>query len=154
DFSQANDLAAANAVKLREMQDLWWAEASKYNVLPLDWRKSERFNSEAMGRPSLGGDAKHLVYYPGSIGLPPEACPRILNRSWTITADIEIPPNGADGMNVTEGGITGGYGLYLRGSKPTFVYNYLALDRTTIASDKPLPKGKVQLKVDLMYQGG
>jgi arylsulfatase len=154
DFSQAHDLAAANAQKLRDLEDQWWAEAAKYNVLPLDWRKTERFNSEAMGRPTLGGDAKQLVYYPGSVALPPEATPRILNRSWTIQADLEIPAAGAEGMIVTDGGIGGGYGLYLRHGQPTFVYNYLALDRTTIASDKPLPAGKVQLTVDCLYQGG
>src|SRR5215813_543738 len=153
DFSQADDLAAKNAGKLREMQDLWWAEASKYNVLPMDWRVVERLNSELAGRPSLGGDAKKITYYPGQIGLPPEASPRVLNKSWTITADIQIPDSGAEGMIVTQGGIVGGYGLYVRQGKPTFVYNYLSLERTTIAATQPLPKGKVQLKVDFAYQG-
>jgi arylsulfatase len=153
DFSQANDLAAKNPAKLREMQDLWWAEASKYNVLPMDWRVAERFNSELAGRPSLGGDAKKIIYYPGQIGLPPEASPRVLNKSWTITADIQIPDSGAEGMIVTHGGIVGGYGLYVREGKLTFVYNYLSLERTTIAATQPLPKGKVQLKVDFAYQG-
>jgi len=154
DFSQANDVAAAKPQRLRDLQDQWWAEAAKYSVLPLDWRKTERFNSELMGRPTLAGNAKQLVYYPGTVALPPEASPRILNRSWTITANLEIPAAGAEGMIVTAGGIEGGYGLYVRGSKPTFVYNYLALDRTTIMSDKALPSGKVQLKVDCAYQGG
>jgi len=150
DFSQADDMASANPAKLREMQDLWWAEASKYNVLPMDWRVAERFNSELAGRPSLGGDAKTRLYYPGQVGLPPEASPRVLNKSWTITADIDIP-EGGEGMIVTQGGIVGGYGLYLRQSKPTFVYNYLSLERTTVTATEPLPKGKVQLKVHFAY---
>ena len=154
DFSQADDLAASNPQKLRELQDLWWAEAAKHNVLPMDWRVAERFNSELAGRPSLGGNAKTLTYYAGQVGLPPEGSPRVLNKSWTLTADVEIPEGGAEGMIATQGGIVGGYGLYLRQGKPTFVYNYLALERTTVAATAPLPKGKVQLKVDFAYQGG
>src|SRR5262249_36059382 len=148
DFSQANDLASAEPQRLRHMQDLWWAQASKYNVLPMDWRVAERFNSELVGRPSLAGDAKTLTYYPGQIGLPPEASRRVLNKSWTITADIEIPEGGAEGMIVTQGGVVGGYGLYLREGKPTFIYNYLSLERTIVTATQPLPTGKVQLKMD------
>ena len=154
DFSQADDLAAANPQKLRELQDLWWVEAAKYNVLPLDWRAVERLNAELMGRPSLTGDRKTFTYYPGQVGLPNEAAPRILNKSWTLTADIEVPEAGAEGMIVTHGGLVGGYGLYVRDGKPTFVYNYLALERFTFAGQEPLPKGKVQLTVDFAYQGG
>jgi arylsulfatase len=106
DFSQADDLAATNPQKLRELQDLWWAEAAKHQVLPLDWR-IERLNAELMGRPSLSGNAKTLTYYEGQVGLPPEGSPRVLNKSWTLTADIEIPEGGAEGMIVTQGGIVG-----------------------------------------------
>jgi arylsulfatase len=153
DFSQADDLASANPQKLREMQDLWWAEAARYNVLPLDWRAVERLNAELMGRPSLAGDRRTFTYYPGQVALPNDAAPRVLNKSWTLTADIEVPEAGAEGMIATHGGIVGGYGLYVRGGKPTFVYNYLALERFTIAGQQPLPKGKVQLKLDFVYQG-
>jgi arylsulfatase A-like enzyme len=153
DFSQADDVAATDPQKLRELEDLWWAEAAKHQVLPLDWR-IERLNAELMGRPSLSGNAKTLTYYEGQVGLPPEGSPRVLNKSWTLTADIEIPEGGAEGMIVTQGGIVGGYGLYLRGGKPTFVYNYLSLDRFTFTGKDPLPKGKVQLKVDFVYKGG
>src|SRR4030095_216081 len=111
DFSQADDLAATNPQKLRELQDLWWAEAAKHHVLPLDWR-IERLNAELMGRPSPSGHAKTLTYYEGQVGLPPEGSPRVLNKSWTLTADIEVPESGAaDGMIATQGGIVGGYGL-------------------------------------------
>ena len=89
DFSQADDLASANPQKLREMQDRWWSEASRHNVLPLDWRGVERLNAELMGRPSLSGDRKMFTYYPGQLGLPNDAAPRILNKSWTLTADID-----------------------------------------------------------------
>jgi arylsulfatase A-like enzyme len=153
DFSQANDLAAANPQKLRELQDLWWSQAAKYNVLPLDWRAGERLNAEAMGRPSLAGDRKTFTYYPGQVALPGEAAPRVLNKSWTLTADIEVPEGGVEGMIVTDGGLEGGYGLYVRDNKPAFVYNYLSLERYTIAATTALPKGKVRLKVDFVYSG-
>lgn len=153
DFSQAHDLAAVNPEKLRQLQDLWWAEAARYEVLPLDGRAVERLNAEAMGRPSLTGERTSFTYFPGQIGLPNEASPRILNKSWTLTADIEVPEGGAEGMIVTHGGLVGGYGLYLRDGKPTFVYNYLALERPTIASETPLPSGKATVEIDFQYHG-
>ena len=153
DFSQADDLAEINPERLRQLQDLWWAEAAKHNVLPLDWRAVERLNSELMGRPSLAGDRKTFTYYPGQVALPNDAAPRILNKSWTLTADIEVPADGAAGMIATHGGLVGGYGLYIREGRPTFVYNYLALERFTFAGNGPLPKGKVRLEVDFAYDG-
>jgi hypothetical protein len=153
DFSQANDVAQANPAKLRELQDLWWVEAAKYNVLPLDWRGVERFDSEAMGRPSLIAGRNKLEYFPGMVALPLGSAPPMLNKSWTITADIEVP-DGGNGMIVTEGGIEGGFGLYLRDGKPTFVYNFLGVDRPTFAAKDPLPKGKTKLVVNFAYDGG
>jgi arylsulfatase len=91
DFSQADDLADANPLKLRELQDLWWAEAAKYHVLPLDWRAVERLNAELMGRPSLAGNRKTFTYYPRQVWLPNETAPRIFNKSWTLTAEVEVP---------------------------------------------------------------
>jgi arylsulfatase len=153
DFSQANDLARDNPQKLRELQDLWWVEAARYNVLPLDWRAVERLNAELMGRPSLTGNRKTFTYYPGQVALPNEAAPRILNKSWTLTADFEVPKGGAEGMIATHGGLAGGYGLYVREGKPTFVYNYLALERPTFTGKNALPAGKVRLAVDFKYEG-
>jgi arylsulfatase len=154
DFSQANDLAAKYSEKLRELQDLWWVEASKCNVLPLDWRGAIRMNAEAMGRPSLIGHRKSMIYYPGTIGLPDAASPPMCNKSWTITADIELTDDKAEGMIVTHGGLEGGYGLYLRDGKPTFVYNFLGADRPTFAAKNALPKGKTKLVIDFKYDGG
>ena len=153
DFSQANDIAQANPEKLRQMQDLWWVEAAKYNVLPLDWRGVIRFNSELMGRPSLIAGRTKLTYFPGMVALPLGDAPPMLNKSWTITADIDVPDS-ANGMIVTEGGIQGGFGLYLRDGKPTFVYNFLGVDRPTFAAKDPLPKGKTKLVVNFAYDGG
>jgi arylsulfatase A-like enzyme len=152
DFSQASDLTKENPEKLRQLQDLWWGEAARHNVLPLDWRAAERLSDEAQGRPSLGGDARTLTYYPGQVGLPSGASPRVLNKSWTITADVEVPERG-EGMIVTQGGLTGGYGLYLRDGKPTFVYNYLDVERYMVSGKDALPKGKLKLVVDFVYDG-
>ena len=153
DFTQAEDLATSEPQKLREMEDSWWVEAAKYNVLPLDWRAVERLNGELMGRPSLGGNSKTFTYYPGQVALPNEAAPRVLNKSWAIKADVIIPASGGEGMIITHGGIVGGYGLYIRGGKPTFVYNNLALERFTVTGKTALPKGKVNIGVDFKYNG-
>jgi len=154
DFSQANDLAAQHPDKLRELQDLWWVEAAKYNVLPLDWRANIRMNAEAMGRPSLAGKRTKVTYYPGMVGLPDGACLPMLNKSWTLEADIVVPEGKAEGMIVTHGGLEGGYGLYLREGRPVFVYNYLSIDRPTFAAEKALPPGPCKLKIDFKYDGG
>src|SRR5215472_13685535 len=106
-----------------------------------------------MGRPSLAGDRKTFTYYAGQVGLPGEAAPRILNKSWTLTADIDVPDSGVEGMIATHGGLEGGYGLYVRDGKPTFVYNYLSVERYTFQSNQPLPKGKVQVQIDFAYEG-
>jgi arylsulfatase len=154
DFSQANDLAAKYPEKLRQLQDLWWAEAAKYSVLPLDWRATIRLNSELMGRPSLIGHRTSMTYYSGTIGLPDAASPPMCNKSWTITADIDAPDGKAEGMIVTHGGLEGGYGLYLRDGKPVFVYNFLSVERSTFAAEKPLAPGRTTLIVDFRYDGG
>lgn len=153
DFSQAVDLAGSHPQKLRELQDLWWAEAARYNVLPLDWRGIERFNAALTGRPSLGARYSTFTYYPGQIGLPNEGSPQILNKSWTLTADIEVPSGDLEGMVVTQGGLVGGYALYVRDRKPIFVYNYLSQERFTFQGAEPLPAGKVRLEIDFAYQG-
>jgi arylsulfatase len=154
DFSQANDLAAQYPEKLRELQDLWWVEAAKYNVLPIDWRGTIRFNAEAMGRPSLTRGRDKIVYYAGTVGLPNACAPAMLNKSWTITVDVDLPDDKANGMIVTHGGSEGGYGLYMRDGKPTFVYNFLALERPTFVSKDALPKGETTIVVDFEYDGG
>jgi arylsulfatase len=154
DFSQANDLAEKYPEKLRELQDLWWVEAARYNVLPLDWRAVIRLNAEAMGRPTLMGHRSEMTYYPGTVGLPDAASPPMCNKSWTITAEIEINSAAAEGMIVTHGGLEGGYGLYLRAGKPVFVYNFLSIERTTFEAKEALPTGKTTLVVDFAYDGG
>ena len=154
DFSQAKDLARDNPVKLRELQDLWWAEASKYSVLPLDWRGSIRMNAELMGRPNLIGERTTAIYYEGMTALPGAACLPMLNKSWTIKAEVDLPDDKTDGMIITQGGSEGGYGLYLREGRPVFVYNYLSFARPTFTGEAALPAGKTVIEVDFKYDGG
>ncbi len=144
----------ASREKLRELQDLWWVEASKYNVLPLDWRGTIRFSAQAMGRPTPMAGRTSMTYYPGTVGLPDASSPPMCNKSWKITAEIEVPADNASGMIVTHGGLEGGYGLYLRDGRPTFVYNYLSFERPTFAAQDPLAPGKTTLVVDFAYDGG
>lgn len=154
DFSQARDLAQDNPVKLRELQDLWWAEASKYSVLPLDWRGIIRFNGEAMGRPNLIGERTQAVYHEGMTALPGAACLPMLNKSFHITAEVDLPDDKTSGMIITQGGSEGGYGLYLREGKPVFVYNFLSFERPTFTGEAALPAGRTVIEVDFKYDGG
>ncbi len=134
DPTQFDDLAAQMPDKVKEMQALFYAEAAKYNVLPLDNSTLARWNTP---RPSLTAGQTEFTYSGALSGVPASAAPSILNKSYTITADVEIPDGGAEGMIVTEGGRFGGYGLYLskgefgigRG-KVIFLYNLLDLKRT------------------------
>jgi len=134
DPTQFNDLAAKMPDKLKQMQDLFYAEAKKYNVLPLDNTTLARWDTP---RPSLTAGRTEFTYSGELTGTPPSAAPDIKNKSYTITAEVEIPEGGAEGMIVTEGGRFGGYGLFLskgefgigRG-KVVFLYNLLDLKRT------------------------
>ena len=137
DPTESNDLAAKMPDKLKEMQDLFYAEAKKHDVLPLDNSSLARWNTP---RPNLTAGRKEFTYSGELTGVPGSGAPSILNKAYTITAEVEIPEGGAEGMIVTEGGRFGGYGLFLskgefgvgRG-KLVFLYNLLDLKRTTWA---------------------
>jgi arylsulfatase A-like enzyme len=152
DFSQADDLSSKYPEKVREMEAMFWKEAEKHSVLPLDWRAVERLNSELQGRPSLAGKRKKFEYYEGQVALPISASPPFLNKSFAITADLFVPQSGAEGMVYTQGGLAGGLGLYLKEGKAHFVYNMLALDRYVIVSE-PLPAGDLTLTANVEYGG-
>ena len=134
DPTQSSDLAAKMPAKLKQMQALFYSEAKKYNVLPLDNSTLARFVSP---RPNLTAGRTLFTYTGGLTGVPNSGAPSILDKSYTITAEVEIPEGGAEGMIVTDGGRFGGYGLFLskgelgigRG-KVVFLYNLLDLKRT------------------------
>jgi hypothetical protein len=135
DPTEYDDLATKMPGKLKEMQDLFYAEAKKYNVLPLDNSTLARFLTP---RPSLTAGRTVFTYSGELSGVPASAAPSILDKSYTITAEVTIPEGGAEGMIVTEGGRFGGYGLFLsKGDfgvgqgKVVFLYNLLDLKRTT-----------------------
>ncbi|PQO26508.1 arylsulfatase [Blastopirellula marina] len=144
DFTQANDLAKQNPEKLREMVKLFFAEAAKYDVLPLDDRKTERLNVE--NRPSLTEGRTKFVY-PNLLRLPEGASPDLKHKSHTVTADVEIPDQGGEGMLFTQGGRFGGYGLFLKDGKLVYHYNLVGVDRYTVESAARIPPGKTTLKM-------
>ena len=156
DPTEHDDLAANMPDKLREMQDLFYSEARKYDVLPLDNSTLARWNTP---RPSLTAGQTVFTYSGELTGVPPSAAPSILDKSYTITAEVEIPEGGAEGMIVTEGGRFGGYGLFLskgvagiRRGKPVFLYNLLNLKRA-IWSGPALGAGKHTIVFNFKYDG-
>jgi arylsulfatase len=161
DFSQNNDLAAKNPAKLQEMQALFVAEAEKYNVLPLDNTAFVRLQTP---RPSAVAGKTVFSYTGENAGIPVGNAPNILNKDFTITADITVPNGGAEGMIVTFGGRFGGYALYLSAGKPVFVYNFLDMERFRweggvggrVGEDlfgRALQPGKHTLVFDFKYDG-
>ena len=154
DFSLANDLAAKNPGKLKEMQELFLKEAVKYSVLPLDDRRLERLNAALVGRPDLLAGRTSLTVYDGMIGMSENVFINVKNRSHTITADVEIPKKGANGVILAQAGRFGGWSLYLKDGKPTYTYNWLGLRRYIIAAKQALPAGKVTIRFEFAYDGG
>jgi len=154
DFSLANDLAANNPDKLKEMQDLFLNEAVKYQVLPLDDRTLERLNAALVGRPDLMAGRTSLTVYQGMIGISENVFINVKNRSHTITAEVEIPKNGANGVILAQAGRFGGWSLYLKDGRPTYTYNWLGLQRYTVAAKQALPAGKATIRFEFAYDGG
>ena len=154
DFSLVNDLAAENPDKLREMQDLFMKEAEKNSVLPLDDRTLERTNAALVGRPDLMAGRTSLMVYEGMIGMSENVFINVKNRSHTITADVEIPKGGANGVILAQAGRFGGWSLYLKDGKPTYTYNFLGLQRYTITAKQALPAGKTTVRFEFAYDGG
>lgn len=142
DFSQTNDLAAKNPQKLKELQDLFTQEAIRNHVYPLDDRRAERFNAAIAGRPDLMGARKSLTLYEGMTGIAENAFINIKGRPHTITAEIEVPQAGADGVIIAQAGRFGGWSLYMKGGRVHEVHNYGGLEHFTVSSEKPLTPGK------------
>jgi arylsulfatase A-like enzyme len=152
DFSQANNLAAKEPQKLREMQELFWIEAARHNVLPLDNSKLERMNVD--NRPSLTRGRALFTYYPGMTRIPEGSAPSILNKSFKIAAELTIRAAGAEGVLVTQGGRFNGWGLYVLAGKPVFHYNTVGVFRYTVAAPDPLSPGNHTVVLDFTYDGG
>jgi arylsulfatase len=152
DYSQFNDLSGAMPDKLKEMQALFAQEAAKYGVFPLD---NQAFARAIAPRPSTVAGKTVFTYTGVNVGIPTDNAPNILNRSFTITAEVNVPQGGGDGMIATEGGRWAGYGLYMLKGRPVFTYNLLELlvARWANDGDPPLPAGKHTIVFDFKYEG-
>jgi arylsulfatase A-like enzyme len=156
DFSQAHNLAAEQPEKLRALQRLFLIQAARFNVLPLDDRRAERLNPDLGGglaRPSLiRGNAQTLY---GRMGRLTESCVlNLKNKSFSVTAEIDVPESGVTGTIVAQGGGFGGWSVYAKANQLTFCYNLLSFRRYAITADAPLPAGNYQVRVEFSYDGG
>jgi len=150
DYTQNNNVAARYPDKLKEMQSLFDEEARKYNVFPLDNRA---FVRALAPRPSATAGVSVFTYSGEISGIPPGGSPPILGRSFTITADIDVPESGAEGMLVTDGGRFGGYGFYLLKGKPVWLWNLVDLQRIKWEGVDALTPGRHVVEFDFKYDG-
>jgi arylsulfatase len=153
DWAQAHDLASEHPEKLAALKDLWLEEARKYNVLPLDDRRVERFNSDLAGRPVLVKGNTQLLF--GGMGrLTENTVINIKNKSHSVTAQITVPEDGAEGVIIAQGGAFAGWSLYLKEGRPTYCYNLLGMQRFYVRGEPPIPAGDHQLRMEFGYDGG
>ncbi len=150
DFNQTTDLAAKNPQKLKELKDKFIAEAKKYQVFPMDASVAARIVAP---RPNITAGRSEFIYTRPMVGLPQGDSPLLLNTSYTITADIEVPQGGAEGMILTSGGRFAGYGFYLLQGKPVFLWNMVDLQRIKWEGADPLTPGRHTVEFDFKYEG-
>jgi arylsulfatase A-like enzyme len=153
DWTQSRDLAKEQPERLQELQTLFMIEAGKYNVLPLDDRRAERFNADLAGRPQLIRGNRQILF--GGMGrLSENSIVVTKNKSFALTAEIEVPDTGAEGVIVSQGGAFGGMSIYAKDGKPAFCYNLFGLQRFKVYGDEPISPGEHQLRVEFTYDGG
>ena len=153
DWTQAHDLAAEEPERLAELQRLFLIEATRYNVLPLDDRRFERFNPDLAGRPQLIRGTSQLLF--GGMGrLSENSILPLKNKSHAITAAIEVPEGGADGVIVAQGGAFGGWSLYLHEGRPAYCYNTFGVQRFKVHGGEAIPPGEHQVRAEFTYDGG
>jgi arylsulfatase len=150
DFAENHNIAADNRDKLIEMIGQWYVEAGKYNVLPVDGRGTQRFAEE---RPQIAGPRNSFTLYPHTQGVPANALPSLLNRTHSITAEVEIPEGGAEGVLASFGGTDGGYSLYIQDGKLQYVQNYVAREYLHVAATDPVPAGRHTLRFEFEATG-
>ena len=142
DFSEANNLAAKNPEKLKELKEVFNQEGIKNHVFPIDDRRSERFNAEIAGRPDLIGKRTSLTLYEGMVGITENAFINIKNKNYTITSEVELKDANYNGVIISQAGRFGGWSIYMKNGKVHHDYNYFGLNHTNIASSKTLSPGK------------
>ena len=148
-----SNLAAKNPMKLKELQDLFVKEAVKNHVLPIDDRVFERMIPAMAGRPDLMGARTSLTVYEGMTGMSENVFINLKNKSHTITADVEIPQGGANGVILAQAGRFGGWSLYMKDGKPMYTYNFLGLQRFNVASSQPLAASKATIRFEFASDG-
>ncbi len=153
DWTQAHDLAAENPKRLAELQRLFEIEATKYNVLPLDDRMAERFNSELAGRPSSVVGSTQLLFG-GMHRLQENAVINIKNKSHSVTAEVQIPDGGGAGVIIAHGGTSGGWSLYVHEGRPKYCYSFVGRRLYYVVGDAPLASGTHQIRMEFAYDGG
>jgi arylsulfatase A-like enzyme len=153
DWSQAHDLADEMPEKLEELQALFMEEAGKYNVLPLDDRRVERFNSDIAGRPTLIRGATQLLFG-GMARLSENATINVKNKSHAVTAEIAVPDERAQGVIISQGGAYAGWSLYLKEGRPTYCYNLFGVQRFHVRADTAVSAGTHQVRMEFAYDGG
>jgi arylsulfatase A-like enzyme len=153
DFSLANNLAEKNPSKLEELKKKFMDEGVKYNVFPIDDRSIERFNPVIAGRPDLMNGKTKLTLYEGATGIPENAFINVKNTSLSITAEVDVPDN-ANGVIICQGGDFGGWSFYMQDGKPTYVYNWVGLEKYSVSSTQKAAPGKHTIKIDFAYEGG
>jgi arylsulfatase A-like enzyme len=153
DWTQAHDLAAARPDKLHELQRLFLIEATKYNVLPLDDRRFERFSPDLAGRPQLIRGTSQLLFH-GMGRLSENSVLSVKSRSHSVTAAVEVPDGGARGVIVAQGGAFGGWVLYLHEGRPAYCYNLFGLQRFKVMGVETISAGEHQVRMEFAYDGG
>jgi arylsulfatase A-like enzyme len=150
DWAENYNVAESNREKLIEMIGMWYVEAGKYNVMPVDGRGVQRF---AELRPQIAGERSSYTFYHGTQAVPPNAGPSILNRTHTITAEVEIPPGGAEGALISFGGTDGGFSFYMKNGKLYHMHNYVARDYLQVVSKEAVPEGRHSLRFEFEVTG-
>jgi arylsulfatase A-like enzyme len=153
DWTQSRNLAAEQPEKLAELQRLFLIEATRYNVLPLDDRRAERFNSDLAGRPQLIRGQSQILFG-GMTRLTENSVLVIKNKSHSVTTQFEVPEGGAEGVIIAQGGAFGGWSLYLKEGKPVYCYNLFGLQRFKVGGEQPIPAGGHQVRMEFAYDGG
>jgi arylsulfatase len=154
DFSLANSVADKHPEKLAELQALFMSEGEKYHALPIDDRVIERLNPAVAGRPDIMGGRTSITLYSGMDGMLENSFMNVKNRSKKITAEVNIPEGGAKGVILAQGGRFGGWSLYMKDGSPVYTYNFLGLERFTVASKSKIPAGDATIEMNFVYDGG
>jgi len=150
DPAEVHDLSKKHPEKLQEMIGRWYAEAGKYDVFPIDGSIMQRMSQ---ARPQLTADRTTFKFYQGASEMPAGTSPPLYNRPYLITTEVEIPKGGAEGVLFAQGGLTGGYTLFIKDKKLHYVHNFLGMNEYAVVSDKDVPEGKLTIRFEFETTG-